>query len=65
MTPLVGRLQEQRSELVKINVLETPDLAREFGIAATPTLVLVREGRVEKVLLGAQNEARILELLDG
>jgi thioredoxin 1 len=50
--------------LVKVNVLEAPDLAREFGVAATPTLVLVRDGRVEKVLLGAQNEARILELLD-
>ncbi len=65
MTPLVGRLQEQRSDLVRINVLEAPDLAREFGVAATPTLVLVRDGRVEKVLLGAQNETRILELLDG
>ena len=65
MTPLVDRLREQGKDLIKVNVLEAPEKARSFGIAATPTLVLVRGGRVEKVLLGAQSEARILELLDG
>ncbi len=65
MTPLIDRLRETRSDLFKINAAESPELARGFGIAATPTLVLVRDGLVKKVLLGAQNEARILELLDG
>jgi thioredoxin 1 len=64
MTPLIDRLRETRSDLVKINVAESPELARGFGVAATPTLVLVRDGMVEKVLLGAQSETRILELLD-
>jgi thioredoxin 1 len=64
MTPLIDRLRETRSDLIKINLVESRELARSFGIAATPTLVLVRDGVVEKVLLGAQGETRILELLD-
>lgn len=65
MTPLIERLRATRSNLIQINVVESPQLARSFGIAATPTLVLVRDGLVKKVLLGAQSETRILELLDG
>jgi thioredoxin 1 len=64
MTPLIDRLRETRSDLIKVNLAESRELAGSFGIAATPTLVLVRDGVVEKVLLGAQSETRILELLD-
>lgn len=64
MSKVVDRLRETRAELIKVNALDNPTLARRYGVSATPTLVLVANGRVEKMLLGPQSEKRILELLD-
>ena len=64
MSRVVDRLMETRSDLTKVNAMENGSLARSYGVSATPTLVLVTDGKVEKVLLGPQSEKRILELLD-
>lgn len=64
MSKVVDRLMETRSDLVKINARENGTLACRYGVCATPTLVLVSNGRVEKMLLGPQTEKRILALLD-
>jgi thioredoxin 1 len=65
MSRVVDRLMETRSDLQKVNAMENATLARRYGVCATPTLVLVVDGKVEKVLLGPQSEKRILALLDG
>jgi thioredoxin-like negative regulator of GroEL len=44
-------------------VQEAVPLARRFGVMATPALVLVRDGRIEQILLGARSEAQIRTLL--
>ncbi len=64
MTRTVDRLLTAYPDLAKVNVMEHLELARSYGIAATPTLVLVDGGKVEKVLLGARSERTIRELLD-
>jgi len=63
MSRVVDRLMESHPNLVKVNATENGTLTRRYGVSATPTLVLVRHGKVEKVLLGPQTEARILALL--
>lgn len=37
----------------KVNVDEHPGLAGAFGVGGIPTLVLVRDGRVERTFVGA------------
>lgn len=60
----VEALQAERNDIVKVDVSSAPELARAFGIMATPTLVLVRHGIMERVLLGVQSEGRIRALLE-
>ena len=65
MTPVVDRLRETHRNLIKIDVAEAPDLARSFGIAATPSFVLVEDGAIRQVKLGGQSEKQLLQLIQG
>ena len=47
----------------KIDVDQSPDLARKFGIASIPTLVVMEGGRVINQAKGARPKRAILELL--
>lgn len=65
MTPVVDRLREIHRNLIKINIAEAPDLARGFGIAATPSFVLVEGGAIRQVKLGGQSEKQLLMMIQG
>lgn len=65
MTPLVDRLARSHPNLVKVDVSESLDLARGFGIAATPSFVLVEDETIRQVKLGGQSEGTLLRLLTG
>lgn len=65
MTPLVERLQQQHKELIKVDASQHANLARALGVMGTPALVLIRQGVVEKVMLGAKSEGAILKWLAG
>jgi thioredoxin 1 len=64
MTPVIERLAAQRDYIIKVDVSETLDLANKFGVMGTPTLVLLRAGRVERMLVGAKSEKQVLALLE-
>ncbi len=63
MTPVVDRVRSGHRNLVKIDVAEHSQLARDFGVAATPTFVSVEGGVIKQVKLGAMSEARLLSML--
>lgn len=63
MTAMVDRLRQSHSNLIEVNVSESPGLARDFGIAATPTFVLVEDGTIRRVKLGGQSECGLVSLL--
>ncbi len=65
MSPLIDRLCEQRQPIVKLDVSEQAELANRLQIRAVPTLLVVRCGVVEQVLLGIQPEEEIEALLNG
>lgn len=64
MSPLIDALIEEQRPLFKINIADDPTVAREAGVRAAPTLMLIRNGVIEDILLGAQSRKRILTLLD-
>jgi thioredoxin 1 len=64
MTPVIERLAAQHANLVKVDVSETIELAEKFGVMGTPTLVLVRAGKVERMLVGAKSEKQVRSLLE-
>lgn len=64
MTPLVERMQAAYPNLIKINIEESQELAREFHIAGTPSLVVVEDGVIQRVHLGAQSEKKLAGMLE-
>ena len=65
MTPVIERLAAQHANIIKVDVSENIDLARKFGVMGTPTVVLVRAGKVDRMLVGAKSEKRVRALLEG
>ena len=65
MAPLVGRVCAAHRNLIKVNVAESRELARGFGITATPSFVLVEDGTIRQVKLGGQSERQLLNLIRG
>ncbi|ADU97318.1 Thioredoxin domain-containing protein [Thermovibrio ammonificans HB-1] len=63
--PVVKKLSKElkRVHFVKVNVAEKPELARKFGILATPTLLIVKDGRIEDGLVGPVTEGVLRERL--
>lgn len=48
MAPVFGRLAKhyrKRIEFIAVNAYDRPDIAKRFGVRATPTFVLIRKGK--------------------
>jgi len=55
--PLVQRLSGEYPNLVLVDVVEEPEQAREFGIAATPSFIVVKRATISEVKLGTVSES--------
>lgn len=64
MGPVVDGLAQRYSGVEKVDVTQRLEVARRFGVRATPTTVLVSDGAIEDVLLGAQREDRLRQFLE-
>jgi thioredoxin 1 len=64
--PVVEQIAEERDDLlvVKVNVDDNPELAKEFGVFSIPTLIVFKDGEVVNKVSGARNKAQILELVN-
>ena len=65
VVPIVEEIAREREDIkvVKVNVDEEQELAREYRIMSIPTLMVVRDGRVVKKTSGARPKAQILDML--
>ena len=67
VSPALERLAHEfrgRIKLVKVNVDESPELARRFSAQSIPTLLVVRGGDVVARQVGAAPEARLRTWLE-
>lgn len=64
MTPVIEKLSAERGDVLKVNTAEAGALAKQFGVTATPSLALVEQGIVKKLVVGAKSEPQIRALLD-
>ncbi len=55
--------QSDKVQIAKLNVDENPDAARRYEVLSIPTLLLFRNGEVEKRLVGAKGKGQLLEEL--
>ena len=65
VVPLVEEIAKERSDIkvVKIKVDEEQDLAMQFGVMSIPTLVVMKNGKIDNQVTGARPKAQILAML--
>jgi thioredoxin 1 len=63
MTPIIDRLKQEYNRVHKINVPNEMVTARVFGIMATPTTVIVDNGRISHFLIGVKNFEALQKLI--
>lgn len=63
--PLVDQITEERDDIkvVKVNIDEEPELAREHKIVSIPTLMVIQGGEAVRRTSGALPKAKINALL--
>jgi thioredoxin 1 len=61
-TPVIKSLQSECKNIYDVDISQDSETAQIFGIKATPTTVVVEDGVISKVLLGAKTK-EVLESL--
>lgn len=56
-------IPEDELKIVKIDVDENPNTARQFGIMSIPTLLFKKNGQVVKQVAGAHTAAQIKQIV--
>ena len=62
ISPIIEQLAEQYAGKIvfgKVNVDENPNISQRFGIQSIPTLMIVKEGQVIDVMIGALPKGQI------
>ena len=62
-TPVINELQKERKDVVSVNAMEQMKLAQQAGIMGTPAFVVVRQGVIEQLIMGARSRRQIEALL--
>jgi len=67
VAPLVAQLAGEydgRAKVTKLDIDESPGVARQYGIRGVPTLLVFKGGQVVGQQVGAVPKARLAALLD-
>ena len=63
MTPIIAELAENNGNVISIDASQSLETARAYNVRGTPTIIQVKEGKIAKVLLGAQSQETLKHLL--
>lgn len=63
--PVLDEIAQERDDIkvVKVNVDEEPELASAYQVMSIPLLVVVKDGKPVKKMVGARPKASILSML--
>lgn len=67
IAPIISEISEEFNNKVKVgkvNVDEEKELAIEYGISSIPTLVIFKDGKIAKTLIGFRPKEEIKEVLN-
>jgi thioredoxin 1 len=64
-TPVIERLRRDNPNIFSIDASTSPDIARALGVLATPTVVIIENGMIEQVLIGARSPNALERALPG
>ena len=64
IAPILDEIATEQGDSVKIaklNVDENPSIAQRFGVMSIPTMLVFRDGEVEKRIVGAKGKMQLME----
>jgi thioredoxin 1 len=64
--PIIDEVAEEvagKAKVCKVNVDEEIELASSFKVSSIPTLVVIKNGQIESMEVGAKNKEAILKML--
>ena len=67
MSPVIDEIAEEMKENVKVgkvNVDENQDLAMEYGVMSIPTIVVLKNGEVQKTFVGVTDKEEIKQAIN-
>lgn len=67
LTPIIDKLAEEfdgKVKIAKVDIDESPELAQEYKVMSVPTVIFVKNGEVVETLIGVQNRAKLVELIE-
>lgn len=67
MAPVLDDIAEEyrgRLQLVKVNVEQEPQVARQYGVRSQPTLMLFKNGVVEAQRVGAMSKSQLKAFIE-
>jgi len=68
LAPILEQIANEyagKAKICKVNTDESRDTAVEFGITAIPTLILFKDGKVQKKWVGLTSKNDITNTIDG
>lgn len=63
MSKEVDQLAASGAPVFKLDITRYPEISREIGIRATPTLILIEDNRVARMVLGVKNADFMQDLI--
>ena len=67
IAPILDEIASEHAgklSVAKLNVDESPDIARRFDVMSIPTLIVFKDGEAQKRLVGAKGKGQLLAELD-
>jgi len=66
IAPILGEIADEHAgkvKIVKVNVDDNPQLARDFDVMSIPTLIVFKDGEPKRRMIGAKGKPQLLEEL--
>ena len=65
VSPVVDEVAEEMDtvKVGKVNVDEQPELAAKFNVMSIPTLIVMKNGRINSASVGVKSKKQILEMI--
>lgn len=60
---LEGMKDKVSAKIVKLNVDESPDIARTYNVMSIPTMIVFKGGELKKTVVGAIPEESVIQML--
>ena len=63
MSPIIDEIAEENTDTLKVgkvNIDENQDLAIKYNVMSIPTIIIVKNGKVEKTFVGVTDKNEIL-----